>query len=912
MHHASGDSGSRDASGGVRRRLFSRREPDSGLDPALESEVRAAHHAILTRFERGLADIEANARAVLREAAEDTWQGTEEELKQLREQITRDLSRDQAIRGLISHADERYQSLDVRVGRIEENLSSVERAAQVLTEAIGDATFEGGPDPAGLPVMETRLAAVEVGLDAVREASVRIEENLASVEHAAQVLTEAIGDAANADGGSEAPDLAPLEGRLGAVEAGLERVRESSHRIEEQLGKVERATQSLGESFVVAAAQGTSADAPDLAPLGGRLAAVEAGLDAVRESSRRIEENLANVERATQSLSESFEEALTREGPSESTDLTPLEGRLAAVETGLDAVRQSSRRLQDGLDLGLAEVTALIAELVHRPADGEGDGDGATTTAIDLRPVALRLGAVQDYLGQVVEYLSDRDQALVEWMEGVARHTDGVVAVEAARVEEALSGRLDMAALETEGRVREAVTHQLESIHERLQQHAQLLGEALAVAETKTLARLQDQDGRLADHTERLEAVRAQIDAVRAAAVETAERVSVALHERLADLADQMRAESEDMRFRLVDKAREAGAGATRDIDERLGRLAELVQAALGWSVDEIDRRIHQEILRAVAVGMADFLALMDRRFVDLNASMDERITFLSRHMSGHIELIEQHMDERLELTDRAMQAGLGALEESVTERATAAIDQALESRIPPATAELERTVEAARAMLEATVVGTVGERAAETARILDERAEAATRMLDDRTAGISRQIEERAEATARLIEERTASTAQLIEERTAAAARTLEDAVTRTLADRMAALAQLIRSDNTALADQLSVIEEQAAAKEAIRAIKELAAAMPQEISEAMDERLAVLGELFRRENRHTVDTVSRAATALADRLDKTAVVIGDRFDRDVEVVVDQIGSTMQTLASGLQRSTGRVNRQA
>jgi hypothetical protein len=38
---------------------------------------------------------------------------------------------------------------------------------------------------------------------------------------------------------------------------------------------------------------------------------------------------------------------------------------------------------------------------------------------------------------------------------------------------------------------------------------------------------------------------------------------------------------------------------------------------------------------------------------------------------------------------------------------------------------------------------------------------------------------------------------------------------------------------------------------------------------------------------------------------------VIGQRFDRDVEVVVDQIGSTMQTLASGLQRATPRADRQ-
>ena len=176
------------------------------------------------------------------------------------------------------------------------------------------------------------------------------------------------------------------------------------------------------------------------------------------------------------------------------------------------------------------------------------------------------------------------------------------------------------------------------------------------------------------------------------------------------------------------------------------------------------------------------------------------------------------------------------------------------------------------------------------------------------------RLIEERAEQTTRLIEERAAQTTRLLEERTAQTSsrggsrRRLEESFARSLGDRVAALAALIRSDNTAIADRLAVVEEQAAAKEAIRAIKELAAAMPQDISEAMDERLAVLGELFRRENKHTVDTVARAATALADRLDKTAIVIGERFGRDVEVVVDQIGTTMQTLASGLSRAGSRA----
>jgi hypothetical protein len=848
MHHASGQG--RDASDGARRRRFSRKDPTPPLDPGLESEVRAAHRAILSRFERGLADLEANARAVLREAAEDTWQGTEDELKQLREQITRDLSREQAIRGLIAHADERYQSLDVRVGRIEENLSNVERAAHALTDALGEAAT-GERNVLGLGPIETRLAAVETGLQGVREASRRIEETIQGVQLAARTLSETAATAPTPDGSAVA-------------------------------GFFEE-----------------------------RLEAMEAGLDGVRDTSGRIEERLTHLDLTARSLTDALATAADSGGADEALGLAEIARRLEMVETGLDGVRQSARRLQEGLDLGLAEVTALIAELTLRPDTGSAGADGDAPIAVDLGPMADRLAAVQEYLGQVVEYLTDRDAALVEWIRSVAEHTDGVIAAEGARILERLAGRLDLAAAEAEGRLREAVGAHLDSIHERLQQHAQLLGEALAVVETKTMSRLQDHERGLQEHGLKLDEVRDRVDGAQAAAVEAADRISVALHERMADLADQMRAESEDMRIRLVGKAREAGAEATRDIDERLGRLSELVQAALGWSVDEIDRRVQQEILRAVSVGMADFIAAMDRRFVDLAATVDDRISFLSHDLEGTIERVREHVDARLEGTDQAVREGLAGLEESITERTAVSIDEQLEARLSPATMELGRAIDWSRIRLEETVMRTVGERADATARLIDERLQQATQLIEERSADLTRRLEEQADATVRLIDERAEATSRLIEERTGTAARDVEEAVTRVLADRMAALAALIRSDNMAIAERLAVIEEQAAAKEAIRAIKELAAAMPQEISEAMDERLAVLGELFRRENKHTIDTVARAATALADRLDRTAVTIGDRFDRDVEVVVDQIGSTMQTLASGLSRATSRTARQ-
>ncbi len=808
MPTARGDSGP----GGARRRLFSARRDPRATDPDLESEIRAAHGAILDRFEQGLSEIEESARALMRSAAEDTLQGTGEGLKDLREQIARDLSRDDAVRGLIAHADERYQAIDIRVARIEGNLANVERAATALTAALGEVS---DPDDA-----------------------------------AAVLATGAVG------------------GRIEAIEASLE--------------DIGRSTQGLRERLD----------------------------DGIAEMSTLFNEMAARTEAAAQEA----DDPPTLEG-----DVPSVTGRIEAIEASLEDIGRSTQGLRERLDDGIAEMSTLFNEMAARTEAAAQEADDSPTLEGDIRSMTDRIEAVQGYIGEVVEYLSARDQALVEWIQGIARHTDGVIAAESARVEEALTGRLDLSMLEADGRIREAVTHQVEEIHERLQEHARTLGQAISAVEVTALARLNDQDVVLAGQTQQLEAVAERLGVVRQAAVEASERVSVGLHERMADLLDQMQAESEDMRRRLVDRAAQAGADATRDIDERLGRLAELVQAALGWSVDEIGVRIHGEILRAVSVGMADFVAAMDRRFVELGTQMDERLTFISKGIDGRVEVISRKLDERLDVTDRALRAGMGVLEESITDRSTQAIDALLETRLSPTADRIVGHVDSARIGIEESVVRNVSQRTDAITRLVDERGLTAARLIEERTAELARQLEERtaelarqfeerAAETMRVVEQRAQATSLAIEERTAAAARMLEETISRGINDRVAALAAMIRSDNTAIADRLAVVEEQAAAKEAIRAIKELAAALPQQISEAMDERLAVLGELFRRENKHTVDTVARAATALADRLDKTAVVIGERFGRDVEVVVDQIGTTMQTLASGLSRAGTRA----
>ena len=124
--------------GDPKRRLFSSKRPASPSlgDPRLEEAIQASHQAIAERFEESLQAVAENALSAMREVAEEIWHSTGAEVKDLKERILRDLSREQAIRGLVAHSDERFQAIDLRVARIEEGMWRVDRAATAIVEAL--------------------------------------------------------------------------------------------------------------------------------------------------------------------------------------------------------------------------------------------------------------------------------------------------------------------------------------------------------------------------------------------------------------------------------------------------------------------------------------------------------------------------------------------------------------------------------------------------------------------------------------------------------------------------------------------------------------------------------------------------------------------------------------------------------
>jgi hypothetical protein len=552
----SGMPGTPPAPGEPKRRLFGKGEPPGPLDPRIDAMLSASHRMMMERLEEGLEAIEEAAGSLMRDIAAEVWKAGGGSPEEIQSGIVQMLSRDQAVRGLIAHSDERFQTLDMRMARIEQSLANVDRASALLGELM---------------------------------------------------------DAGHGAEGSDALGFLALEPRVGSIE------------------------QSLAE--------------------------------------------------------------------------------------------------------------------------------------------------MRSYLSQLGRYLNERDQALTQWLQ----HRAGSLA----------SGPEGSPLADTEARLRDAVALHVQALHERLELQARTLGDLLAAQSQATASQI-------GSHAERVGALAEQIQAVQEATNGRLDRMSTILEHRLTEVTEQVWADALALRRELLEQMSQSGPESSQEIDERLGRMTELVSAALGWAVDQIHDHMQRETLRSVQVGMADVLSALDRRFVDLDRSMMVQTDRAAKVLADKVD----SMDRRLE-------AGLTSLEESFAERAGEALEQAL---------------------------GT---------------------------------------AKAEIIE-----------------------AVKGAIDERVTQLAMMIRSDNRALVDRLEVVEQQAAAKEAIRGVNELAASLPGEINSALDERLALIGELIRRETRSSGDVVIKATGALADRIDRTAERIGDRFDREVETVVDQIGGTMATIATGIQRA--------
>ncbi|MBI4260002.1 MAG: hypothetical protein HY658_05505 [Actinobacteria bacterium] len=297
---------------------------------------------------------------------------------------------------------------------------------------------------------------------------------------------------------------------------------------------------------------------------------------------------------------------------------------------------------------------------------------------------------------------------------------------------------------------------------------------------------------------------------------------------------------------------KEVGEELSRSFNERIVKLAHLVRSDTEWT----QRALREE----TAKQDAELAGALDERLARvadvITAAMGWTVEELTRRSADETQRAVQvgmadllvSIDRRFVRLAESMDQEIGRLGDAVAQRAAEAVDGAVGDRLEQAVARLSAAVDG----------------------IIGPRVDEALERVEQRIEGVGRES---------------------------------RDELNRTLDARIGALARLIRADNKVLAERLDVIEEQAAAKEAVRAVNELAAALPGEIAQAIDRRFATFADLLHRETQTTVEAVARSSEELTRRVERSVEAINRRLERDLDNVVVRLDEAMDALASGWSR---------
>jgi hypothetical protein len=120
-----------------------------------ELVIGAYQEMIQEQLDEGLRSIQHAANALMHEIAGEVWRSTGGDKEAVGSTILQELSRDQAIRALIAHSDERFQALAARTGRVEDTMNMLAESVRAAREQIArsaDALVESGSGGSASPL----------------------------------------------------------------------------------------------------------------------------------------------------------------------------------------------------------------------------------------------------------------------------------------------------------------------------------------------------------------------------------------------------------------------------------------------------------------------------------------------------------------------------------------------------------------------------------------------------------------------------------------------------------------------------------------------------------------------------------------------------------------------------------------
>jgi hypothetical protein len=384
---------------GRTRGLFPRRSSTSDTTPTTPRDAfRGSIELLLDeRLQDGMRGIEEQATALMREIASEMWRASGADVRPEQERIISLLSRDQAIRSLISSSDERFQSLALRTARLEDSLAETTESSRSMRDSLAESARV---------VHEAANSPMLQGVEAVRqqlaEVDRRIAETMGFLDERERALTDGIQQQIVAHGNLITEETSRIvEAMQGYVQGGVEAVGKLAQRVDAQIQQVGGLDQDAIERVREIVREEIEAFARQLEQVNERVGLNGRDMSGATDGLRRaMEERVYSLAQLIRSDSQAISGLIERTGEQQEAAIRALIG------DGLAGMAAQTRE-------GMVEHAAATQERMERIEHVVGE----------------RVGAISDDLSAAV----DREMAML---------SDGID-VKLTAVAEAVATRLD-------------------------------------------------------------------------------------------------------------------------------------------------------------------------------------------------------------------------------------------------------------------------------------------------------------------------------------------------------------------------------------------------------------------------------------------------------------------------------------
>jgi hypothetical protein len=365
------------------------------------------------------------------------------------------------------------------------------------------------------------------------------------------------------------------------------------------------------------------------------------------------------------------------------------------------------------------------------------------------------------------------------------------------------------------------------------------------------------------------------------------------LRERLANVVHQISRALESITERdriLVEAISERVEAHGKVVSDETGRIAQAMEAYVQQGVSALG-----QLAGRVDVQLGEFQGRFEARIEEQVRLLDEEMQRLheqagieSRDVKGLLEGNERRTREWIVGLARLVRADAQTLRdemvrtiEATTERAVREISERFRADTDAGLARIE---ESQRAMLQ--------QRLDDALATLDRNM---IRMGDHLEAQLDRLGDvvgaQAAQASSAIIAGRVDEAMTLI--------RSSQADVQKAVEDKITGLARFIRSDNRVLAERVRQLAEHDTSRQALRAVKEMQANLPDEILRVVEMRIEAVADRFHRDIQETTESIAKIGEVMERKVEQMTTRIAQRQDKEMQVVVERMGDAMHALAS-------------